>query len=60
MRYNEKRAIERSSVAARRLVAEGVTANRVTMDKEHSKRVSRTFFDSLDDKGNYEFVCVAE
>ncbi|WP_433647470.1 hypothetical protein [Kosakonia pseudosacchari] len=60
MRKGEMLQLQRSHAAARRLAKEGVRYHRVTMDKSHAKRVSRAFFESLDDKGNYEFVCVAE
>nr|DAV57377.1 MAG TPA: hypothetical protein [Caudoviricetes sp.] len=29
------------------------------MDKEHSVRISRAFYDGLKDKENFEFVCAS-
>lgn len=57
---NERLQVRRSQAAARRSVNEGVEYVKVTMTKEHAVRVSRAFYDSRNDKGNYEFVCVAE
>ncbi|EAO1052590.1 hypothetical protein FPR31_01280 [Salmonella enterica] len=57
---NERLQVRRSQAAARRSVNESVEYVKVTMTKEHASRVSRAFYDSRNDKGNYEFVCVAE
>ena len=57
---NEELQIRRAQAAARRSVNEGVEYVKVTMTKEHASRVSRAFYDSRNDKGNYEFVCVEE
>lgn len=57
---NEELQMRRVQAAARRSVNEGVEHVKITMTKEHAKRVSRAFYDSRNDKGNYEFVCVAE
>ncbi|GCJ07768.1 hypothetical protein BvCmsA138A_04203 [Escherichia coli] len=57
---NERLQVRRAQTAARRSVREGVEYVKVTMTKEHAMRVSRAFHDSRNDKGNYEFVCVAE
>ena len=57
---NERLQVRRSQAAARRSVNEGVEYVKVTMTKEHASRVSRASYDSRNDKGNYEFVCVAE
>lgn len=57
---NEKLQVRRAQAAARRSVREGAEYVKVTMTKEHAVRVSRAFYDSRNDKGNYEFVCVAE
>ena len=60
MRYSEKLQLQRARSAARRSANEDVEYKKVTMTKEHAVRVSRAFYDSRNDKGNYEFVCVAE
>ena len=60
MRNSERLKVRRARAAARRTVSEGVELTRVTITKEHAMRVSRAFYDSRNDKGNYEFVCVAE
>lgn len=52
--------VERPCEAELRSFNESVEYVKVTMTKDHSSRVSRAFFDSLNNKGNYEFVCVAE
>ncbi|TCD18179.1 hypothetical protein E0D81_12720 [Lelliottia amnigena] len=57
---NERLQLRRAQAAARRSVREGAEYVKVTMTKEHAMRVSRAFYDSRNDKGNYEFVCVAE
>lgn len=57
---NESLQMRRVQAAARRSVNEGAEHVKVTMTKEHASSVSRAFFESLDDKGNYEFVCTAE
>ncbi len=57
---NEELQIRRAQAAARRSVNEGVEYVKVTMTKEHAARVSRAFYDSRNDKGNYEFVCASE
>lgn len=57
---NEKLQMRRAQAVARRSVNDGAEYVKVTMTKEHAARVSRAFYDSRNDKGNYEFVCVAE
>lgn len=60
MRYNEELQVQNARSAARRSENEGVEYTRVTMTAEHSAYVSHAFYDSRNDKDNYEFVCVAE
>lgn len=57
---NDTLQLRRTQADARRSANEGVEHVRITMTKDHAKRVSRAFYDSRNDKGNYEFVCVAE
>lgn len=57
---NESLQVRRAQAAARRSVNESASCVKVTMTKEHAMHVSRAFYDSRNDKGNYEFVCVEE
>ncbi len=57
---NETLQLPGTQADARRSASEGVEYVKITMTKDHAKRVSRAFYDSRNDKGNYEFVCVAE
>ncbi|TBL60728.1 hypothetical protein EYY92_10845 [Hafnia alvei] len=57
---NESLQVRRAQAAARRSVNESASYVKVTMTKEHAMSVSRAFYDSRNDKGNYEFVCVEE
>lgn len=60
MRYSERLQMQKARSAARRSLKEGIEYKKVTMTKEHAIRVSHAFYDSRNDKDNYEFVCVAE
>jgi hypothetical protein len=57
---NEKLQMRRAQAAARRSFNGSVEYVKVTMTKDHTSRVSSAFFDSRNNKENYEFVCVAE
>jgi len=46
--------------AAKRSVNEGIDYAKITMTKGHAECVSRAFYNSRNDKDNYEFVCVTE
>lgn len=56
----ESLQIQRARTAARRSISESDNRVEVSMTKEHAMHVSRAFYDARNDKGNYEFVCVAE
>lgn len=60
MRYNEKLQLQRARSAARRSDSKSIEIKRISLTKEHAMHVSRAFYDSRNDKANYEFVCVAE
>lgn len=57
---NETLPLRRAQSAAKRSVHEGIEYVNITMTKEHAMRVSKAFYDSRNDKENYEFVCVKE
>ncbi|MFK3708311.1 hypothetical protein ACI2JR_25810 [Klebsiella sp. NPDC088457] len=59
MRISERDKVRKARAAARRVESKDAAYTRVTMDKEHSVRISRAFYDGLKDKENFEFVCAS-
>lgn len=59
MRNDEKLAIQRARASAMRSAKRGISFQEVTITKEHAMHVSRSFYESRNDKENYEFVCAS-
>lgn len=59
MRNDEKLAIQRARDSATLSAKRGISFQEVTITKEHAMHVSRIFYESRNDKENYEFVCAS-